>query len=233
MKKLFILTLIFPVLFLAGCASKVADNNAPINNNIEQVPVVSENTPVATTSQVAAPIVVSSTSENVATTNNVIPKDWSLIKNDKYYFEFYAPSDSSSTEILFGQKQVIPQWQNGVSVKKEVVSNYYSLEKRADSGLNAFYSFKVIVYPNTNKILKDISSCKAGDSEISCEKVKINGTVDAYKITYNSTQAVPGSDFHFIYKGSYYVIQHSIKPQYKSNVSNVGADVFKTFKLLE
>ncbi|MEI7452557.1 MAG: hypothetical protein WCK37_05165 [Candidatus Falkowbacteria bacterium] len=168
MKKLFILTLIFPVLFLAGCASKVADNNAPINNNIEQVPVVSENTPVATTSQVAAPIVASSTSESVIKTDEFsysIVSGSAIVSREVKPFDFTA-DQLKSTANECGTKYASNYFEKLISKfsgANKIVYNFKYQGVSQDDGI-----FTITILPNKagytslDQFKKDFDVCAAG-----------------------------------------------------------------------
>jgi len=223
MKKLLTVTLLFlGILFLSACSKNNNEHQELNSTNINSVNSDSE------------------IREDVDKANNTeellsgVNSNWSLFKNDDYYFEFKYPDNSSKTETLFGQNVIIPKWKNGEAVKEEVLSDKYSIELRSQEDDVEAYYFNVIVYPKTDKKFEDVRNnvlCKPENTDVICEDIKIGNTVDAYKVTFNSTQAVPGSDYFFIYKGNYYIIQHSIKPPYNSTINNFGEEILETLSL--
>lgn len=221
MKKLLATSFLFlGLLFLSACSknNNEAQELSSINNDFTNSIVEVEN----------------SVSDNTIEPSNDFSSNWQLIKDNDYFFSFKYPNNSLKTETLFGQKIAIPKWKNGVVVKEEASSDKYSLEIRSQEDAAEAYYFNIIVYPKTDKKFEDVKNnvlCKPENTDVVCEDIKIGNTVEAYKVTVNSTQAVPGSDYYFIYKGNYYIIQYSVKPSYNSNINNLGEEIMKTFYL--
>ncbi|MFA5163654.1 MAG: hypothetical protein WC441_03985 [Patescibacteria group bacterium] len=224
MKKLLMISFLFlGLLFLSACSK---------NNNEAQELNSINNNPVNSISEINRDVDKNNNTEELLSS---VSSNWPLFKNNDYLFEFKYPNNSLRTETLLGQKVIIPKWKNGAAVKEEVLSDKYSLKINSQNDAVETYYFNIMVYPNTDKKFEDVRNnvlCKPENIDVVCENIKIGNIVDAYKVTVNSTQAVPGSDYYFIYKGNYYIVQHSIKPTHGSNVNNFGEEIFKTLSLL-
>lgn len=166
--------------------------------------------------------------------SNKVSDGWQTFRSNDYSFGLRYPGDSLKTETAFGQKVATVRYKDGAVIREEALSDKYSLEIHSREDSSEAYHFNIIVYPDTDKTFSGIKKevfCPSENAGATCEEVKLNSSVDAYRVTFNSTQAVPGSDYHFIYKGNYYVIQHSLKPAYGSNINNFGEEILKTLTL--